>query len=157
MAVASEPLGQLDVISARHYGENGYPHEEWTRLRRESPVHYMEPEGYLPFWAVTKHADIVELGKQPHRFLNEPRLAVFPNDTPPPPEGSTFLFVDVRKALDERGIWGFLEDCVEDGVALAPGPSCGADYEGWVRLCYTAAPPDAVSDAVGRLALRLGA
>ena len=75
----------------------------------------------------------------------------------PPPEGSTFLFLDVRKHLDERGVFGFLADCLGDGVALAPGPSCGADYAGWVRLCYTAAPPQAVGAAVARLAARLRA
>jgi N-succinyldiaminopimelate aminotransferase len=73
----------------------------------------------------------------------------------PPPEGSTFLFVDVRRCLDERGIGGFLRDCLGDGVALAPGASSGSDYEGWVRLCYTAAPPDTVREAVRRLAKRL--
>jgi N-succinyldiaminopimelate aminotransferase len=71
------------------------------------------------------------------------------------PEGATFLFLDVSARLDERGIWGFLEDCVGDGIALAPGPSCGSDYESWVRLCYTAAPPDQVLAAVDRLAKRL--
>ena len=71
------------------------------------------------------------------------------------PEGSQFHFVDVRAALDERGLWGFLEDCVEDRVALAPGPSCGRDYEGWVRVCYTSAPPEAVMAAVARVARRL--
>jgi N-succinyldiaminopimelate aminotransferase len=75
----------------------------------------------------------------------------------PPPEGSTFLFLDVRSHLDERGVFGFLEGCLADGVALAPGPSCGSDYAGWVRLCYTAAPPDAVRGAVERLAARLRA
>ena len=74
-----------------------------------------------------------------------------------PPEGSTFLFLDVSAQLDERGVWGFLEDCLADGVALAPGPSCGRDYASWVRLCYTAAPPDAVRGAVARLAARLRA
>jgi N-succinyldiaminopimelate aminotransferase len=72
-----------------------------------------------------------------------------------PPEGSTFLFLDVSERLDERGVWGFLEDCVADGVALAPGPSCGEGYGGWVRLCYTSAPPDAVRGAAERLAKRL--
>ena len=75
----------------------------------------------------------------------------------PRPEGSTFHFVDVRPALDERGVFGFLEDCVEAGVALAPGASCGDDYDGWVRLCYTAAPPDRVLEAVERVARRLHA
>ena len=73
----------------------------------------------------------------------------------PPPEGSTFLFVDVSSKLDDRGIWGFLEDCVDAGVALAPGPSCGEAYSSWVRLCYTSAPPDAVAGAARRLAALL--
>lgn len=71
------------------------------------------------------------------------------------PQGSTFHFVDVRRQLGERGIAGFLADCLSDGVALAPGASCGAAYRDWVRLCYTAAPPDQVLAAVARLAARL--
>jgi len=71
------------------------------------------------------------------------------------PEGGAFLFVDVSRRLDERGIYGFLADCLDDGVALAPGPSCGEAYGGWVRLCYTAAPPDAVLAAARKLAKRL--
>jgi len=74
----------------------------------------------------------------------------------PPPEGSTFLFLDVRRALDDRGLRGFLSDCLDDGVALAPGSSCGGDYGEWVRLCYTSAPPAEVKDAVRRLAKRIG-
>jgi N-succinyldiaminopimelate aminotransferase len=73
-----------------------------------------------------------------------------------PPGGSMFHFLDVADQLDERGLWGFLEDCVDAGVALAPGPSCGTDYASSVRLCYTAAPPDQVLGAVRRLAERLG-
>ena len=50
---------------------------------------------------------------------------------------------------------GFLEDCVEDGVALSPGASCGRDYVDWIRLCYTSAPPDEVQRAAEVLAKRL--
>jgi len=74
----------------------------------------------------------------------------------PTPQGSTFLFFDASRALDARGIAGFLADCLSDGVALAPGSSCGVDYGNWVRMCYTAAPPDQVADAVSRVAKRLG-
>ncbi len=73
------------------------------------------------------------------------------------PAGSTFLFLDVRERLDERGMTGFLEDCFEDGVLLAPGASSGSDYASWVRLCYTAAPPAETAEAVRLLAKRLGA
>ncbi len=40
----------------------------WTRLRAEAPVAYFAPAGYEPFWAITKHADILEISKQPLRF-----------------------------------------------------------------------------------------
>lgn len=74
----------------------------------------------------------------------------------PPPEGSTFLFLDVRDRLDERGTPGLLEDCLEDGVLLAPGASSGEAYSGFVRLSYTACPPGETREAVVRLSRRLG-
>ena len=74
----------------------------------------------------------------------------------PRPAGGTFLFLDVGAQLDERGTFGFLEDCLEDGLLLAPGPSFGAGCENHVRLCFTSAPPDRVEEAVRRLARRLG-
>ena len=70
--------GQLDVISAARYGTEGYPHEAWTRLRREAPVCWMEPPNYRPFWAITKHADIVEISKQPGKFRSAGRFVLFP-------------------------------------------------------------------------------
>ena len=73
----------------------------------------------------------------------------------PAPSGSTFLFLDVRDRLDERGLHGFLADCFEDGVLVAPGGSSGEAYRDWVRLCYTSVPPEQVREAVLRLAKRI--
>ena len=72
------------------------------------------------------------------------------------PQGSTFLFLDVADQLDERGIFGFLEDALDDGLVMAPGPSFGQGYESHVRLCFTSAPPERVAEAVARLKRRLG-
>jgi len=72
-----------------------------------------------------------------------------------PPEGSTFLFPDVSAALDERGLPGLLTDLAEAGVLVAPGPTFGP-YPTRVRLCFTAAEPDAVRRGVAILAERLG-
>ncbi len=73
----------------------------------------------------------------------------------PRPEGSTFLFLDVSRVLDERGVFGFLEDCLDqDGVLLAPGPSFGS-YPTHVRVCFTSAPPGDVDIAARKLAKRL--
>ncbi len=71
------------------YERNGYPHREWTWIRNHDPVFWYERSNVDPFWAITKHADIIEIGKQPDIFLNAPRLAVFTNDLPPPEEGES--------------------------------------------------------------------
>lgn len=73
----------------------------------------------------------------------------------PAPEGSTFLFLDVDDRLDDRGLVGFLEDCADRGLFLAPGPSFGP-YPTSVRLCYTAAEPAVVERGVEVLAELLG-
>ncbi len=80
-----EGLDRLDVIGPDHYARSGYPHSEWARLRRESPLHWFERvnPSTKGFWAVTRHADIVWISKQPRRFLNAPRLAVLPDIVPP--------------------------------------------------------------------------
>lgn len=71
------------------------------------------------------------------------------------PQGSQFLWLDVSPVLDERGLMGFLEDCIEDGLLLAPGPSFGP-YPTHVRICFTAAAPDVTRRGVDLLARRLG-
>ena len=73
----------------------------------------------------------------------------------PPPGGSTFLFLDVADRLDERGLEGFLEDCVDQGLFLAPGPSFGP-YPTHVRLCFTSVEPERVARGVDVLARLLG-
>ncbi len=66
------------MIGPETYEADGYPHEAWARLRREDPVHWVDRGVINPFWAITKHADIRWISRQPERFLNGPRLAVFP-------------------------------------------------------------------------------
>ncbi len=73
----------------------------------------------------------------------------------PAPEGSTFLFLDVAAALDERGLAGLLERCVERGLLVAPGPSFGP-YATHVRLRYTAVEPERAQRGVEVLASILG-
>jgi cholest-4-en-3-one 26-monooxygenase len=79
----------LDLVTPGHYERNGYPHAEWTWLRRHEPIFWYERADVDPFWAITKHADIIAIGRQPQLFLNAPRLAVFTRDLPPPAEGQS--------------------------------------------------------------------
>jgi aspartate/methionine/tyrosine aminotransferase len=73
----------------------------------------------------------------------------------PAPAGSTFLFFDAAPFLDETGLAGFLERCVDRGLFLSPGSSFGP-YPTHVRLCFTAAPPDVVERGVEALAPLMG-
>ena len=77
------PLDALDIVGPDTYAANGYPHAAWRRLRRESPVHWFDLPGGVGFWAVTRRSDIVWISKQPKRFLNAPRLAIFEEGRPP--------------------------------------------------------------------------
>ena len=77
MATNGYSLDTIDIITPDHYAENGYPHKEWTYLRKHAPVFRCErPYLFEPFWAITKHADIISIGTQPKLFLNGPRLLV---------------------------------------------------------------------------------
>ena len=58
----------MDLVDPARFARNGYPHAVWTRLRAEAPVAHFAPPGYRPFWAITKHGDIVQILSQPVRF-----------------------------------------------------------------------------------------
>jgi cytochrome P450 len=81
-------LDTIEIVSPDHYQKNGYPHAEWTYLRKHHPVAYIERPRVDSFWAITKAADIREISIQPRQWLNGPRLAVFMleegADGPPP-------------------------------------------------------------------------
>jgi cholest-4-en-3-one 26-monooxygenase len=76
------PLDELDVIGPESYMRNGYPHAAWKRLRKESPIHWFDVPGGVGFWAVTRREDIVWISRQPTRFINGPRLAIFEGGAP---------------------------------------------------------------------------
>ncbi|MBW2415343.1 MAG: cytochrome P450 [Deltaproteobacteria bacterium] len=74
----TEPLtlDTIDIIGPDTYAENGYPHEAWKLLRNEAPIFYWDRGVRFPFWAVTKHEDIIHISKQPKIYENGPRMAV---------------------------------------------------------------------------------
>ena len=84
----------LDIVSPEKYQREGYPHREWTWLRKNDPVHWTESEWCEPFWAITKHADIVAIGKNPKDWIIEPRIAVLTRDIPPEPTSRHLLTMD---------------------------------------------------------------
>ena len=53
------------------YADESKLHEIFTFMRKEDPVTWVEPEDYRPFWAVTKHSDIIEIEKKNDFFIND--------------------------------------------------------------------------------------
>ncbi len=69
-------LDGFHLIHPKAYAAHGYPHEIWTRMRKEDPVCRVEQAEGIPFWAITKHADVSAISIQPQQFLNAPRLTI---------------------------------------------------------------------------------
>src|SRR3984885_4006980 len=61
------------LVSNVTYGDDTQSQALLAGLRKDDPVHWTAPEGFRPFWAITKHADILEIEKLNDRFHNEPR------------------------------------------------------------------------------------
>ncbi|MEZ4333926.1 MAG: cytochrome P450 [Myxococcota bacterium] len=58
------------------YGRAGHPFETFARLRRADPVHWYEGLPELPFWALTRRAEIVAVARDPIRFSSEKRFHI---------------------------------------------------------------------------------
>ena len=69
-----------ELLIPSYYRENGPPHETWTKLRASSPVHRCQPPNYDPFWAITRHADICRVGRDPETFLSYPGITIQPKN-----------------------------------------------------------------------------
>ena len=64
-------LETIDILDTDLYVQRGYPQVEWTLLRREAPVFWYERPNTTPFWAVTKHADLVAVSGNPLEDITE--------------------------------------------------------------------------------------
>lgn len=55
------------------YTDEATLHAALTHLRANAPVSWVEAPEYAPFWAITKHADIMEIERANDIFTNSPR------------------------------------------------------------------------------------
>jgi len=90
-------IDPADLVDPERYAQRGYPHEVWTRLRAEAPVAFLEAPGYKPFWAITKHADIMEIAKQPVLFSNAQGITLARAGAPPMPPSEILVLLDPPK------------------------------------------------------------
>jgi cytochrome P450 len=55
------------------YADDARLHAALTHLRANNPVAWVDNPPYRPFWAITKHADIMAIERANDLFLSEPR------------------------------------------------------------------------------------
>jgi cytochrome P450 len=63
----------LALTDPEAYADETRLHEALALLRREAPVSRVEAPGFDPFWAVARHADIMEIERNHVLFHNAPR------------------------------------------------------------------------------------
>ncbi|MEU6035866.1 cytochrome P450 [Actinomadura sp. NPDC047616] len=74
----------IDLVDLGTYELGGVPHDQLAWLREHDPVH-LHPgdpgQGSPPFWAVTRHEDVVHVSRHPEIFSSYARLALFEEPT----------------------------------------------------------------------------
>jgi cytochrome P450 len=61
------------LANPQAYADEKRLHDALAHLRAHVPVSWVDVEGYKPFWAITKHADVMDIERQNDLFTNDPR------------------------------------------------------------------------------------
>jgi cytochrome P450 len=101
--MAAEPIPERNIVSGDEYAAHGYPHDVWTWLRREDPVHWWDRTRGVPFWAITKQEDILAISRRPEQFVSGVRLAV--SNEPEPPRDDRFPPTLINLDPPKHGIY----------------------------------------------------
>jgi cytochrome P450 len=77
---ATDPRGLIFITPAA-FADMDRWHATAAELRREAPVIRVEANGWTPFWAITRHADVFEVSRRSDVFWNTVRSAPGPDVT----------------------------------------------------------------------------
>ncbi|MCV7084578.1 cytochrome P450 [Mycolicibacter hiberniae] len=75
------------------YADDTRLHAALTHLRAHAPVCLVDRRPYRPFWAITRHADIMEIERDNALWINEPRPVLVPAESD-----------DLQRSLLESGM-----------------------------------------------------
>ncbi len=64
------------IVNPVAYGEWNGIKEKFRWARDNMPIGLVQAEGFMPFWAITRHEDIMTVSKDNARFLNAPKSVV---------------------------------------------------------------------------------
>ena len=91
-----------ELIIPKNYGVEGQPHDLWSRLREQSKLYHCSSGALEDFWALPRHADIMDISGKPEIFSNT--------------RGPTLLNPEQHEALvvnRDRGAFGMMKTIIE--------------------------------------------
>ncbi len=73
--MSTPPMDDAAKVLAdpKAYADDARLHAALTHLRANNPVVWVDNPPYRPFWAITKHADIMAVERDNELFISEPR------------------------------------------------------------------------------------
>ena len=74
----SSPELDNGLVDPVNWGSEEWMHKQFAWLRREDPRRQLAPEGYEPFWNLTRYNDIKEVEQNKRVFINDPRPTLGP-------------------------------------------------------------------------------
>ena len=66
------------LVKTSNWADEDWIHAQFAWLRANDPVRWMAPDGYDPFFSVTRHADIKAIEADKKLFVNDPRPILAP-------------------------------------------------------------------------------
>jgi cytochrome P450 len=93
------PLDKLDVSDSRLYQQDAW-RPYFARLRKEDPLHYTPESPFGPYWAVTRHRDIMHVETHHEVFSSFPTIAI--GDSPNDQYIENFISMDPPKHDQQR-------------------------------------------------------
>jgi len=66
------------LVNPASWADEHWVHEQFTWLRRNDPLRYLQPEGFEPFWSITRYTDIKAVEQNKKVFINDPRPTLAP-------------------------------------------------------------------------------
>lgn len=75
----TRPTTTIDAFSPEVYADDGEIAARLAAMRGQGDVLWIEQDRYRPFWAVLRHANVMEVERNNKVWLNEPRLTLLPS------------------------------------------------------------------------------
>ncbi len=76
--VTESPELDAAIVNPANWGNEDWVNAQLAWLRENAPIRHMSPDGFDPFWSITRHADIRSIESDKTLFVNDPRPLLTP-------------------------------------------------------------------------------